>query len=207
MEFTLLPETDSFFEVLLRPTFAVAFSVMATFMVVTNYIMEKSTVEQSSAPAVLVKGDLPFNVFTFTLFVAGVTYANSTQITRAIAVGQSPRMKLSRLRSLPWPLRNMCGSEGDRAVVPFLLYSLIFPGAFVLVALYVASVVVNGFENALHWQMPLQRYLAWTMLWRLAITTGVFTANYLAAHNPTQSVLIPASDSDAAPSAESKKED
>lgn len=207
MEFCLLPETDSYFEVLLRPTFAVAFSVMATFMIVTNYLMEKSTVEQSSAPAVLVKGDLAFNVLTFTLFVAGITYANSAQITRAIAVGQSPRMRLSRLRSLPWPLRSICGSEGDRAIVPFLLYSLLFPGAVVLIVLHVASAVVNGLENALYWQMPLQRYLAWTMLWRLAITTCVFTANYLAAHNPTQSVLVPSHDSDAAQPTGAVKED
>jgi hypothetical protein len=207
MEFQLLPETDSFYEVLLRPTFAVAFSVMATFMIITNYIMEKSTVEQSSAPAVLVKSDLTFNVMTFTLFVAGITYANSTQITRAIALGQSPRMKLSRLRALPWPLRKICGGEGDRAVVPFLLYSLVFPGAVVVIALHMASLVVNGLENAFYWQMPLKRYLAWTMLWRLAVTTCVFTANYLAAHNPTQSVLIPSVDSDARQQPEAKKDD
>ncbi|KPA77302.1 hypothetical protein ABB37_07191 [Leptomonas pyrrhocoris] len=207
MEFRLLPETDSFYEVLLRPTFAVSFSVMATFMIVANYIMEKSIVEQSSAPAVLVKRELAFNVLSFTLFVAGITYANSTQVTRAIALGQSPRMKLLRLRSLPWPLRDMCGAEGDRAIVPFLLYSLIFPGAVVLIALHAASLVVNGFEYALYWQMPLKRYLAWTMLWRLVITTCVFTTNYLAAHNPTQSVLVPSAESDDTQQPQSRKED
>lgn len=205
MEFQLLPETDSFFEVLLRPTFATAYCVMATFMIVTNYFMEKWTVEESSAPAALVKSDLTFNVMTFTLFVAGITYANSAQITRAIALGQSPRMKLSRLRSLPWPLCNVCGSKGDRTLVPFLLYSLLFPGALVLVALHAASLAVNGYENVFYWQMPLKRYLAWTMLWRLVITTCVFTVNYLAAHNPTQSVLIPSSDSDATQSSNAKK--
>ncbi|KPI84821.1 hypothetical protein ABL78_6129 [Leptomonas seymouri] len=207
MAFQLLPETDSFYEVLLRPTFAVAFSVMATFMIVANYILEKSAVEQSSSPAVLVKGDLIFNVLTFTLFAAGVTYANSAQITRAIAVGQSPRMKLSRLRSLPWPLCSMCGAEGDRAVVSFLLYSLIFPGAVVLVALHVASLITNGYDHAFYWPMPLKRYLAWTMLWRLVVTTCVFTTNYLAAHNPTQSVLIPSADHDEAQPQQAGKKD
>ncbi|KAK7201654.1 hypothetical protein NESM_000230300 [Novymonas esmeraldas] len=208
MEFHLLPETDSFFEVLLRPTFAVSFGVMGSLMVVTNYIMEKSTVEHSSAPAVLVTSDLYLNVLTFTLFVAGITFANNTQITRAIALGQSPPMRLSSLRSLPWPLSTICGGHGDRKLVPFLLHCLLFPGLPVLLLLHLVSLGVNGFEHALHWQMPLQRYLAWTTLWRLAVTAGVFTANYLAAHNPTQSVLIPSTESEQLPTeAAGRKQD
>lgn len=207
MDFFLLPETDSFFEVLLRPTFAVSFSVMASFMILTSYIMEKSVIEQSSAPAVLVSKDLALNVITFALFVAGITFAGSTQITRAIALGQSPPMKLATLRALPWPLSAMCGAQGDRKLAPFLLYTAVFPGALVIALLHIASLCANGFTNALHWQMPLKRYLAWTMLWRLAVTAGVFTTNYLAAHNPTQSVLTPSQDSDAEPTAATRKND
>ncbi|KAG5509439.1 hypothetical protein JKF63_06749 [Porcisia hertigi] len=196
MEFRLLPETDSFLEVLLRPTFAVSFSVTNSLVLLTSYIMEKWTVENSSAPAVVVTSSLWVNVFTFTLFVAAMTFPNSTQITRAVALGQSPPIRLSVLRSLPWPLSVICSGQGDRKLGPFLMFSLVFPGAFVLVLLHLISLGVNGAENALHWRLPLQRYLAWTMLWRLAITAGVFTTNYLAAHNPTQSVLIARPDSD-----------
>ncbi|KAG5483777.1 hypothetical protein LSCM4_04931 [Leishmania orientalis] len=196
MELHLLPETDSFLQVLLRPTFAVSYSVMALLMLMSSYFTEMRTVENSSAPAVLVTRNLCVNVFTFTLCVATMAFANSTQITRAIALGQSPPMKLSVLRSLPWPLSAACGSQGDRKLVPFLLHSLIFPGTLVVVSLHLMSLGVNGVENALSWRMSLQRYLAWTMLWRLAVTAGVFTTNYLAAHNPTQSVLIPPMESD-----------
>ncbi|CAM37573.1 hypothetical protein LBRM_14_1030 [Leishmania braziliensis MHOM/BR/75/M2904] len=196
MAFHLLPETDSFLQVLLRPTFAVSFSVVSSLVLLTNYFIEKSTVENSSAPAVLVTGNLWVNVFTFTLFTAGMTFSSSTQITRAIALGQSPPIKISVLRSLPWPLSVVCGSQGNRKLVPFLLYSLLFPGTLVVVLLHLISLGVNNFENALYWQLPLQRYLAWTMLWRLIVTVCVFTTNYLAAHNPTQSVLTPSTDND-----------
>nr|CAJ2469589.1 unnamed protein product [Leishmania braziliensis] len=196
MAFHLLPETDSFLQVLLRPTFAVSFSVVSSLVLLTNYFIEKSTVENSSAPAVLVTGNLWVNVFTFTLFTAGMTFSSSTQITRAIALGQSPPIKISVLRSLPWPLSVVCGSQGNRRLVPFLLYSLLFPGTLVVVLLHLISLGVNNFENALYWQLPLQRYLAWTMLWRLIVTVCVFTTNYLAAHNPTQSVLTPSTDND-----------
>ncbi|CAJ1019756.1 hypothetical protein, conserved [Leishmania lindenbergi] len=194
MAFHLLPETDSFLQVLLRPTFAVPFSVVSSLVLLTNYFIEKSTVENSSAPAVLVTGNLWVNIFTFTLFTAGMTFSSSTQITRAIALGQSPPIKISVLRSLPWPLSVVCGSQGNRKLVPFLLYSLLFPGTLVVVLLHLISLGVNNFENALYWQLPLQRYLAWTMLWRLIVTVCVFTTNYLAAHNPTQSVLTPSTD-------------
>ncbi|KAG5483351.1 hypothetical protein LSCM1_04898 [Leishmania martiniquensis] len=207
MEFHLLPETDSFLQVLFRPAFAVPFSVTALLMLATNYFMEKTTVERSSAPAVLVTGYFGVNVFTFTLCIATMAFANNTQVTRAIALGQSPPMKLTVLCSLPWPLSVVCGTQGDRKLVPFLLYSLIFPGALVVLLLHLISLYVNGIENALSWRLPLQKYLAWTMLWRLAITAGVFTTNYLAAHNPTQSVLIPPTDSDRQPSATAMKQD
>ncbi|CAG9571295.1 conserved hypothetical protein [Leishmania major strain Friedlin] len=200
MELHLLPETDSFSQVFLRPTFAVPFSVMTSLTLVTNYFMEKSTVENSSAPAVLVTPHLCVNVFSFTLFVASITFSKSTQITRAIALGQSPPMKLFVLRSLPWPLSVVCGGQGDRKLVPFVLYSLIFPGTLVVASLHLISLGVNGLENALCWQLPLQRYLAWTTLWRFVVATAVFTTNYLAAHNPTQSVLIPSTDTYRQPS-------
>ncbi|GET87134.1 unspecified product [Leishmania tarentolae] len=196
MESCLLPETDSLLQVFLRPTFAVPFSVTTLLMLATNYLMEKSTVENSNAPAVLVTANFFVNVFSFTLFIAGITFANSTQITRAIAVGQSPPIKLSVLRSLPWPLSVVCGSEGDRKLLPFLFYSLVFPGGLVVLSFHLISLGVNGLENALWWQLPLQRYLAWTMLWRLFVSAGVFATNYLAAHNPTQSVLIRSNVSD-----------
>lgn len=198
MEFKTLPETESLREVLLRPAFATSFSVSTTLMIISSYLMEKTTIEQSSAPAVLVHPDLYFNVLTFTIITAFITFTSSHQITRAIAVGQTPPLSMRRLASLPWPLNVICGSRGDRNIFVFAAFTLVFPGLLVLTLLHLASLIVNGSDHALMWRLPLQKYLAWTTLWKFFISVSISVVNYIAAHNPTQSVLVPSRDADAA---------
>lgn len=187
----MLPETDSVKEVLLRPTFAFSFCSTSLVMLLLSYFMEKTRVESASAPAVFVDGELCFNVLTLCALFATISFTNSYQVTRAVATGQSPPLKLSRLQSLPWPLSHICGREGERRLIPFVVQMIGFPGIFTVAVLYALSLAVNGPSRVLEWRMPLRQYLAASTMWRFVVSATIFTMNYLAAHNPTQPLLIP----------------
>lgn len=197
MQFKLLPETESLVEVLLRPTFVFSYVAMAGVLLSITYFMERTQKEDASAPTFLVHSTTYFDVISFTVLTSVTVFVNSQQITRAIAIGQSPRISLKRLQSLPWPLNIICGSYGDRKLIPFVLELLSLVGVLATAAMYGLSWYVNGPDRLTEWRMPLHRYLASSMLWRLLVGTAVFVLNYLAAHNPTQSVLIPSEDADA----------
>ncbi|EPY39873.1 hypothetical protein AGDE_04055 [Angomonas deanei] len=136
------------------------------------------------------------NVVTLSVFLGAMMYAKSPEITRSVARGVIPPLKLSRLKALPFPISTICGSEGDRTLKDFLLYVAAFPGVTVGVVMYIMCIVVTG-DLSFHWSVPTQTYLAMTSLWRLVVAASIFTMNYIAALNPSQTIFIPTPDSDA----------
>lgn len=198
MDFALLPETDSIMKVLLRPPFAASFCTMSLLMLAFTYFSESWRIESSSALQVLVYRDVYFDVLSFTGLMSITIFCNSYQITRSIATGQSPPLRLKRLEAVSWPLSSIFGCEGDRNIVTFVVQMLCIPGSLTLVVLYGTSYCVNGGSAFLQWSMPLSTYLAASLLWRLLVFFTIFTINYIAAHNSTQSVLIPTEPSDGA---------
>lgn len=197
MQFNLLPETDSVRQVLLRPAFAFSYVTTALVTLVITYFMEKQQRESASTPTFLVHKTTYFDILSFTALLSATVFTGSHQITRGIATGQSPPIALRRLQSLPVPLNIICGTRGDRKLYTFVIQMLCFPGAVAVVVLYALSFCVNGPEHVAEWRVPLNKYLAASVLWRLLVSSAVYTLNYLAAHNPTQGVLIPTEDSDA----------
>lgn len=196
MNFNLLPETDFLFQVLMRPGFAMSYVTMAMVLLGVTYFMENTRIQDASTPAYLVHGSTYFDIFSYTCLLSAMVYFNSFQITRTIAIGQSPRISLKRLQSLPWPVNLIVGSYGDRSIIAFVIQCLCFPGLMTVVVIYGLSLWVNGPERVTEWRMPLRMYLASSMLWRLLLGSAVYTLNYLAAHNPTQLLLIPPPDTD-----------
>lgn len=186
----MLPETSSFKKVLLSPKFLVGFLGVNVASVIFVYVLQKVRIQSSSAPAVLVDRSTFVDIMSFTLMIAGVVFSRSTDITSVIASGGSPPLSVKCLSSLPGPLGGLCGTTGDRSIISFILFCLVFPGLVVTALLYVCSFVINGGENVLYWVIPLNKYLIINSAVHAFITSIIYTINYIAAHNPTQSVLV-----------------
>eukprot|EP00796_Vickermania_ingenoplastis_P008991 gene8991-6313_t len=182
----MLPPTNSFASVLLRPSFAVPYSSTTTLFILLSYFLEKQTYEGLGKIS-FVSPNLFLNVLSYTSCVASMVYFGSAQFTRLVAEGHCPPIALEKLRALPYPFCMMCGYEGDRNLASFVFQLLFVPGVVVTLALHALSFVCGA--SLWEWDLPLDMYLASSSLWRLVVISVIYTINFLAAMNPTQSLL------------------
>lgn len=173
-ESTLEP-TESFLEVVLRPAFAVSFSFTTTSFILLSYFMEKQSYNESS-DILFVSNDLWIGVLSYTMAISVSIYFTSSRIRESVVQGFCPPFLPARFKFLPWPISPFSSTFGRRSLISFLIQMLIFPGLLTLLGIHALSYLVTSSFS--HWSLPFDLFLASNSLWRLIITSVIFTMNY-----------------------------
>lgn len=176
--------TDSLSSVILCPSFALPFSSITTTSILLGYYIEKVSYESTSLDVSFVYPALWVNILSYTAFLSIIVFCSSYRIIAAVVDGRCSAISIARLESLPFPLSWICGSEGERSLMKFVVLTLFFPGLGVLFGLHILSYFCGS--SFLMWNLPLDLFLASNSLWRLLISASVYVLNYFSALNPTQ---------------------
>lgn len=183
-----IKSTNSLSYLILTPSFALPFSCVTTTSIILSYYVEKVTYENSASLVPFVYPSLWVNILSYTAFLSIVIFCSSSRISASVAQGSCPYISIDRLKSLRFPFSLICGAEGDRSLIKFVVQTLFFPGLCVLLVLHLLSFVFS--TSSLSWNLPFDLFLASNSLWRLIISSSIFVLNFFGALNPTQSCII-----------------
>lgn len=182
-----IKSTNSLSSLLLTSSFALPYSCVTTSSILLSYYVEKVTYENSASLVPFVYPSLWVNILSYTAFFSVVVFCSSSRICASVAQGNCPYISIDRLKSLRFPFSLICGTEGERSLVKFVVQTLFFPGLCVLLVLHLLSFVFSS--SASSWNLPFDLFLASNSLWRLIISSSIFVLNFFCALNPTQSCI------------------
>lgn len=179
--------TSSISSIIRMPLFSFAHGATLFIIIFLNYFIEQDNIDRQSGYGLFVTSDQTLKVISFVLLASVMFYFMSFQLLRYIATRRCPSILQSRLRSLPFPLSHICGYSGDRRLITFIFQMALVPGLLMTGILHLLS-YLNG-KSAVEWEMAANKYIAFNSMWKAATISFIFTVNFLAALNSSQSII------------------